>query len=106
MSATAALSAGIVGDLADGGSDRYLALTTVLDAQTAPYIDVTATDMLTQLAHDLHRQHATLAVAHPIGQTRDVLRQAAESAGATIAVYPDVDAAVAAAATAHRSGEP
>jgi sulfate permease, SulP family len=78
----------------------------VLDAQTAPYIDVTATDMLTQLAHDLDRKHATLAVAHPIGQTRDVLRQAAETAGATIAVYPDVDAAVTAATTAHRPGEP
>jgi sulfate permease, SulP family len=67
----------------------------VLDARTAPYIDVTATDMLTQLAHDLARRHTTLAIAHPNGQTRDVLRRAADTAGATITLYPDVDAAVA-----------
>ncbi|MBB3086034.1 SulP family inorganic anion transporter [Geodermatophilus sabuli] len=66
----------------------------VLDAQTAPFIDVTATGMLTQLAHDLTRRHVTLAFAHPIGQTRDVLRRAAASSGVTLSVYPDVDAAV------------
>jgi MFS superfamily sulfate permease-like transporter len=66
----------------------------VLDAQTAPFIDVTATSMLTQLAHDLGRRQVTLAIAHPLGQTRDVLRRAGTSTGATLRVYPDVDAAV------------
>ncbi|MBJ7451866.1 MAG: SulP family inorganic anion transporter, partial [Blastococcus sp.] len=66
----------------------------VLDAQTAPFIDVTATDMLAQLAAVLARQDVTLAIAHPVGQVRDVLRRAAGSAGLT--VHPDVDAAVAA----------
>jgi high affinity sulfate transporter 1 len=69
----------------------------VLDAQTAPFIDVTATDMLTQLARDLAHRRTTLAIAHPIGQTRDVLRRAADTAGTTITLYPHVDAAVAAA---------
>ncbi|GAB3304291.1 SulP family inorganic anion transporter [Geodermatophilus aquaeductus] len=66
----------------------------VLDAQTAPFIDVTAAGMLTQLAHDLARAHVTLAIAHPLGQTRDVLRRAASSTAATLSVHPDVDAAV------------
>lgn len=71
----------------------------VLDAQTAPFIDVTATGMLTQLAADLARRHVALALAHPIGQTRDVLRRAADTAGTAIALYPDVDTAVAAVRT-------
>lgn len=66
----------------------------VLDAQTAPFVDVTATAMLAQLAHDLAGRRVTLAIAHPIGQTRDVLRRAATSTGATLSVHPDVDAAV------------
>nr|WP_269454069.1 SulP family inorganic anion transporter [Modestobacter marinus] len=66
----------------------------VLDAQTAPFIDVSGTEMLTQLAHDLARVHVTLAVAHPVGQIRDVLRRAADSVGATIAISPDIDTAV------------
>lgn len=66
----------------------------VLDAQTAPFIDVTATDMLTQLAAVLARQDVSLTLAHPVGQIRDVLRRAA---GPGLTVHPDVDAAVAAA---------
>ncbi len=67
----------------------------VIDAQTAPYIDVTATEMLVQVAHDLERDHIQLGIAHPIGQTRDVLRRAADSHGTTITVYPTIDEAVA-----------
>jgi high affinity sulfate transporter 1 len=71
----------------------------VIDAQTAPYIDVTATEMLTQVARDLERDHIRLGVAHPIGQTRDVLRRAADLNGTTIAVYPTIDDAVTELAT-------
>ena len=66
----------------------------VVDAQTAPYVDVTATEMLAQVARDLARSHVRLGVAHPIGQTRDVLRRAADQHGATITVYPTIDEAV------------
>jgi SulP family sulfate permease len=66
----------------------------VLDAQTAPFIDVTATSMLTQLAHDLSRQQVTLAIAHPLGQARDVLRTAADTAGVPLTLHSDIDAAV------------
>ena len=57
-------------------------------------IDLTATEMLTQVARDLHRDHVRLGVAHPIGQARDVLRRAADEGDTTIAVYPTIDEAV------------
>jgi high affinity sulfate transporter 1 len=66
----------------------------VVDAQTAPFIDVTATEMLTQAARDLARANVVLALAHPVGQTRDVLRRAAGENGTVIAVHPTIDAAV------------
>ncbi|MGB3438961.1 MAG: SulP family inorganic anion transporter [Actinophytocola sp.] len=67
----------------------------ILDTETAPFIDVTATDMLVQLAGDLAHRDVTLALAHPIGQLRDVLERAARDT--PITVHPDVDSAVAAA---------
>lgn len=66
----------------------------VLDAQTAPFVDVTATQMLAQTAHDLDAQGIRLAVAHPIGQTRDILRAAATEHDTEIHVYPTIDEAV------------
>jgi len=66
----------------------------VIDAQTAPCVDVTATDMLAQVARDLERSHVRLGVAHPIGQTLDVLRRAAEENGTAISVFPTIDEAV------------
>lgn len=75
----------------------------VVDAQTAPYIDVTATAMLAQVARDLARDHIGLSVAQPIGQTWDVLRRAAEENDTTITVYPTIDEAV--ARLAHRNAQ-
>ena len=66
----------------------------VIDAQTAPYVDVTATTMLAQVARDLNRSRVRLGIAHPIGQTRDVLRRAAEENDTAITVYPTIDEAV------------
>ena len=77
----------------------------VIDAESAPVIDVTATDMLAQLARDLGRDRITLAVAHPIGQTRDVLHEAAGESGTVIHVYSTIDAAVADLA-AQPNGQP
>ena len=74
-------------------SDETVAV--VVDAQTAPYIDVTATEMLAQVARDLDRVDVRLGVAHPIGQTRDVLRRAAEENDTAITVFPTIDEAVA-----------
>ena len=67
----------------------------VVDAQTAPFIDVTATTMLTQAARELDRAGAQLVVAHPVGQIRDVLRRAADEHGTAITTYATVDEAMA-----------
>lgn len=70
----------------------------VLDAGIAAFIDVTATEMLTQLAQELDRTSVSLSIANPIGQTRDVLRRAAHESASPIQIYPTIDEAVAAAA--------
>jgi anti-anti-sigma factor len=48
----------------------------VLDAETIPYVDVTAARMLTLLSSDLQQQGVRLVVARDVGQVRDVLRRA------------------------------
>ena len=68
----------------------------ILDAETSPTIDVTATEMLAQLANDLQRIGVELRIAHGIGQTRDVLRRAGEDSGVLQTIYPSVDDAIAA----------
>lgn len=67
----------------------------VLDAETTPAIDVSATDMLVTLARDLRRRHVELLVAQGIGQIRDVLRKAGAEEELLQTVYPTVDAAIA-----------
>ena len=67
----------------------------VLDAETTPSIDVSATEMLTHLAVELRRGNVTLVVAHSIGQVRDVLRRAGADAQVLQSMYPTVDEAVA-----------
>jgi MFS superfamily sulfate permease-like transporter len=68
----------------------------VLDGETSPAIDVTATEMLAQLARDLDRDGVALFVARDIGQVRDVIDT--ESTEPVLNnIYPTVDAAVHAA---------
>jgi MFS superfamily sulfate permease-like transporter len=65
----------------------------VLDGETSPTVDVTATEMLAQLARDLDRDGIALFVARDIGQVRDVIRT--ESTDQVVNnIYPTVDAAV------------
>ncbi len=68
----------------------------VLDAETMPFVDVTAAQMLEELASDLARDGKRLLLARDIGEVRDVLRRAAPDS-ALGEVYPSVDAAVEAA---------
>ncbi len=49
----------------------------VLDASNIAFLDVTAVEMLDQLADSLHEQGVALRVARDIGGVRDVLRKAA-----------------------------
>ncbi len=65
----------------------------VLDAETVPYVDVTAAEMLSALAEDLERAGVELVLARDIGSVRDVLRRADVQVER---VYPSVSAAVAA----------
>jgi SulP family sulfate permease len=64
----------------------------VLDAETMPYIDVTAASMLVQLTEELERRGVKLVIARDIGQVRDVLETAPETVKAR--AYPTVQAAV------------
>ena len=69
----------------------------VIDAETMPYIDVTAIRMLDLLAADVGRRGVTLAMARDVGQVRDLLNAAAHE-GTVTRIYPTVRAAVAAVA--------
>jgi sulfate permease, SulP family len=68
----------------------------VLDAETTPAIDVTAAQMLGDLANNLRRRGIRLLVARDVGQVRDVLRRV-EVPEIAVGVHPTVDDAVEAA---------
>jgi len=61
----------------------------VLDAETVPFVDVTAAEMLHRLREDLQRDGVALLVARDTGQVRDVLRREDEAR-----VFPSVEDAV------------
>lgn len=65
----------------------------VLDAESTPYIDVTAATMLVELSGDLERSNVRLVVARSIGEVRDVL-DTSEPETPPWHSYPDVAAAV------------
>jgi MFS superfamily sulfate permease-like transporter len=73
----------------------------VLDAETMPYIDVSAARMLEELAADLQRDGVALVIARDIGQVRDVLRRAAADAP-VVQVHPTIQDAVDAVLTPTR----
>lgn len=96
-------AAGIGGDApraadASGAAPRPAVRAVVLDAETMPFVDVTAAEMLSALAADLERDGVRLMLAHGVGEVRDVLHRS----GAALEIHPTVDAAVE-AATARRS---
>ena len=64
----------------------------VIDAETIAFVDVTAVRMLDALADDLNRSNVTLAIAHDIGQVRDMLREGGTTQ--TLQIYPTVPAAL------------
>jgi len=68
----------------------------VLDAETIPFIDVTASKMLEELSDELHHRNVQLLIARDIGQVRDILRHVADKQTLD-RVYPTVQAAVDAA---------
>ena len=78
---------------ADGAVDAI-----VLDAQTMPFVDVTAAAMLNRLRDELAGQGARLLLARDVGQVRDVLRQSGGTDDTALPfAFPTVEAAVSAA---------
>ncbi|MFZ4158562.1 SulP family inorganic anion transporter [Streptomyces griseoincarnatus] len=70
----------------------------VIDAETVPFIDVSAVRMLDQLAGELEDRGVRLLLARDVGQVREVLRTA--DAGAELRhIHPTVREAVEAART-------
>ena len=65
----------------------------VIDAETVPFIDVTAAQVLDQVARALHADGVRLVMARNIGQVRDVLH-AAPGESILDTAYPTVDEAV------------
>jgi sulfate permease, SulP family len=77
----------------------------VLDAETVPFIDVTAITMIEQLAGELEREGVQLVIARDIGGVQDVIARA-QDGNTTIPAYPTVHAAVDALTTAGRNAGP
>lgn len=94
------VEAGLFFANSDHVRERINALTTpetrmvILDAETSPFIDVSAAQMLTQLHDSLAREHITFRIARDIGQFRDVLTESTSGAAA-VAVFPSVTEALA-----------
>ena len=65
----------------------------VLDAETMPFIDVTAAQVLDQVARELRANGVRLVIARDVGQVRDVLDTAPGDSILDYA-YPTVDQAV------------
>jgi sulfate permease, SulP family len=81
--------------------------TVVLDAQTIPFVDVTAAEMLDERREDLSSRGATLLIARDVGQVRDVLRRARPDDGTDKRwMYATVEEAVEAVASLRSGGAP
>jgi high affinity sulfate transporter 1 len=96
------VEAGLFFANADHVRDRIRALasageirTVVLDAETVPFVDVTAAQMLVELSRDLEANGTQLLLARDIGQVRDILRRAGAD-DRLARLYPTVEAALAA----------
>jgi sulfate permease, SulP family len=76
-----------------GTAKRADVHTIVIDAETVPYIDVTAAQVLDQVARELGADGVRVVIARNIGQVRDVI-QAAPGDSILDAAYPTVDQAV------------
>ena len=65
----------------------------VIDAETMPFIDVTAAEVLDQVARELQADGVRLVIARDVGQVRDVL-DTAPGDSILDTSYPTVDEAV------------
>jgi SulP family sulfate permease len=77
--------------LAAAGADGVRAV--IVDAETIPFVDVTASRVLVATHQDLQAQGVRLVLARAVGQVRDVLRCITDESDLT-AAYPTLQAAV------------
>ena len=66
----------------------------MIDAAAIGSVDVTAARMVIDLARELERSGVRLALAHGIGQVRDMLEEAAVEGTEPLLLYPTVQSAV------------
>jgi anti-anti-sigma regulatory factor len=66
----------------------------VIDAAAIGSVDVAAARMVIDLARELERGGVGLALAHRIGQVRDMLEEAAVEGTGPLLLYPTVQSAV------------
>jgi SulP family sulfate permease len=78
----------------------------ILDAESVPYLDVTAATALQQLDEELTAAGQRFLIARDVGQVRDVLRRADAGDPNLSLPYPTVRAAVAALAEKPRADGP
>jgi sulfate permease, SulP family len=67
----------------------------IVDAETTPFVDVTAARMLVAAHEELRRRGVRLVLARAVGQVRDVLECVSDDRDLT-APYPTIKAAIAA----------
>ena len=78
----------------------------IIDAETTPFVDVTAARMLVAAHEELRQRGVRLVLARAVGQVRDVLGCVSDDPDLT-APYPTIKAAIAALeAAAPRSSAP
>ena len=77
----------------------------ILDAETMPFVDVTAGRMLVATHEELRTHGVRLVLARDVGQVRDVLRCITQEGDLTTS-YPKIDAAVEALADVHPARSP
>ena len=73
----------------------------VLDAESIPFVDISAARMLGDAAAELRERGVALLLVHDVGQVRDVLRAVVGEDPALQAVYPTIADALAAIDAAH-----
>jgi sulfate permease, SulP family len=87
--------------------DEEKARAVVLDAQTVPFVDVTAAEMLNALQEDLSGRGVSLLLARDVGQVRDVLRRTRPDDGTSERrVFATVEKAVQAASSPRSEDAP
>jgi SulP family sulfate permease len=78
----------------------------ILDAESIPFVDISAARMLSDAAGELRGRGVSLMLVHDVGQVRDVLRAVVGEDAQLQTVYPTIAEALAAVGPAEHSPTP